>query len=127
MIYGIGTDIVRIKRIEELYNNYREKFVEKILTNLEIEKFNSFAVKRRKISYLAKRFAAKEAFVKALGTGFRGEINFNNIGVLNNKLGKPKMLLSKKIKDIIPNNIKIHTSLSDEVDLVVAFVIIETT
>jgi holo-[acyl-carrier protein] synthase len=125
MIYGIGTDLIRISRLEELYDNYQGKIVSKILSRKERDRFDEFAVKKRKIAYLAKRFAVKEAFVKALGTGFRGDITFTNISVLNNKLGKPEIELADEIQDILSKNSKIHVSLSDEVDIVSAFVIIE--
>jgi len=125
MIYGIGTDIVKIARIKELYENYGEKFVNKILSEKELDIFHGFPLKRRRIAYLAKRFAAKEAFVKALGTGFRDDINFASISVYNNKLGRPNLELKENIKSYLPKNSKYYISLSDEEDLVMAVVIIE--
>ena len=125
MIYGIGTDIVKIARIKELYENYDEKFINKILSAEELDIFHGFPLKRRRISYLAKRFAAKEAFVKALGTGFRDDINFTSISVYNNKLGRPNLELKENIKSYLPKNSKYYISLSDEEDLVMAVVIIE--
>ena len=97
MIYGIGTDIVKIARIKELYENYDEKFVNKILSEKELDIFHGFPLKRRRIAYLTKRFAAKEAFVKALGTGFRDDINFASISVYNNKLGRPNLELKENL------------------------------
>ncbi len=125
MIYGIGTDIVKIARIKELYENYDEKFVNKILSEKELDIFHGFPLKRRRVAYLAKRFAAKEAFVKALGTGFRDDINFSSISVYNNKLGRPNLELKENIKSYLPKNSKYYISLSDEEDLVMAVVIIE--
>jgi len=125
MIYGIGTDIVKIARIKELYENYDEKFINKILSAEELDIFHGFPLRRRRISYLAKRFAAKEAFVKALGTGFRDDINFTSISVYNNKLGRPNLELKENIKSYLPKNSKYYISLSDEEDLVMAVVIIE--
>lgn len=125
MIYGIGTDIVKIARIKELYENYDEKFVNKILSEKELDIFHGFPLKRRRIAYLTKRFAAKEAFVKALGTGFRDDINFASISVYNNKLGRPNLELKENIKSYLPKNSKYYISLSDEEDLVMAVVIIE--
>jgi holo-[acyl-carrier protein] synthase len=125
MIYGIGTDIVKIERINELYDKYQNKFIEKILSKDELNIFNSFPLKRRRVAYLAKRFAAKEAFVKALGTGFREDINFTSISVYNNKLGRPNLDLTDSVKSYLPKDAKYYISLSDEEDLVMAMVIIE--
>ena len=69
MIYGIGLDLIEIERIENVYNKQKQKFVERILSKEEQIKFNSFSQQKRKIEYLAGRFATKEAFSKALGTG----------------------------------------------------------
>ncbi len=124
MIKGIGTDIVKISRIAEMYHKFSDKFIVKILSSEEIKKFNGFSVKKKKISYLAKRFSAKEAFVKALGTGFRDNITFAKISVLNNKLGKPQITLADDIAFLIKDR-KVLVSLSDEEDLAIAFVTIE--
>jgi len=125
MIYGIGTDIIKIERIKDMYEKYADKFYRKILSSEEAEIFEAFSVDSRKISYLAKRFAAKEAFVKALGTGFRDDITFTAISVYNNRLGRPHLKISQAIRDRLPDHAKLHVSLSDEVDNVMAFVIIE--
>ena len=87
---------------------------------------------KNKTNYYAKRFAAKEAFVKALGTGFRNNINFSDIEVINNKLGKPKINISKKVRTFIKkkfklNKPKIYVSLSDENKHSIAYVILENT
>ena len=84
---------------------------------------------RNKTNYFAKRFAAKEAFVKSIGTGFRDNINFNDIEIYNNKKGSPKIKISQKIKDILKKKFKlknydIHLSLSDEKNHSIAFVIL---
>ena len=139
MVLGIGTDIVKIARIASLHNKYPDNFVRKILTNKEIKVFSSFSLEKKQISYLAKRFAIKEAFVKALGTGFRKEVSFLDIEVINNNLGKPEIIISKQLQKAIsagqffamkkinkdysiPN---FFVSVSDEEEYVVAFVVIE--
>ena len=84
---------------------------------------------KNKTNFFAKRFAAKEAFVKSLGIGFRNDINFKDISVKNNNLGKPELYLNKKIKSLLSHKLKnkkykIHLSLSDESRHSIAFVII---
>ena len=123
-IYGIGTDIVSIKRIKSSLKN--KNFIKRIYTYQEVLKCKK-AVNQH--NCYAKRFAAKEAFSKALGTGISNGINFNEIVVLNNKSGKPyirfKGETKKKIKKIFKQKkTKISLSLSDESDYAVAFVTI---
>ena len=123
-IYGIGTDIVSIKRIKSSIKN--KNFIERIYNYQEVLKCKK-AVNQH--NCYAKRFAAKEAFSKALGTGISNGINFNEITVLNNKSGKPyinfKGETKKKIKKIFKQKkTKISLSLSDERDYAVAFVTI---
>ena len=126
MIYGIGTDIINSNRIKKIINKYNDRFINKFFGNEEIEisktKFN-------KNLFFSKRFAAKEAFVKSLGTGFRNGINFKDISVKNNNLGKPELCLNKKIKSFLSHKLKykkykIYLSLSDENKHSIAFVII---
>jgi holo-[acyl-carrier protein] synthase len=119
MIYGIGCDIVEIARIEKLHSDSGEKFLNKIFTKKEIELAPNDT--EQKIAYLAKRFAAKEAFSKALGTGIGDEISFKEIEILNDKKGKPYInILSEKHQ-----NFKINLSLSDEKMYAAAFVVLE--
>ena len=126
-IIGNGVDIVENKRINKLIDD--KKFIKRVFTNKEIK----FSKKiKNKTNYYAKRFAAKEAFVKALGTGFRNNINFSDIEVINNKLGKPKMNISKKVRTFIKKKFKldkpkIYVSLSDENKHSIAYVILENT
>ncbi|MEX2949117.1 holo-ACP synthase [Staphylococcus warneri] len=89
MIYGIGLDLIEIERIEKVYNKQKQKFVERILSKEEQIKFNDFSQQKRKIEYLAGRFATKEAFSKALGTGLGKTIAFHDINCYNDHLGKP--------------------------------------
>ena len=123
-IYGIGTDIVSIKRIKSSLKN--KNFIDRIYNYQEVLKCKKAANQH---NCYAKRFAAKEAFSKALGTGISKGINFNEIIVLNNRSGKPYIDLrgetKKKIKKILKQKkIKISLSLSDERDYAVAFVTI---
>jgi len=123
-IYGIGTDIVSIKRIKSSLKN--KNFIERIYNSQEVLKCKK-AVKQH--NCYAKRFAAKEAFSKALGTGISNGINFNEIIILNNKSGKPYINLKgetkKKISKMFKQKkTKISLSLSDEKDYAVAFVTI---
>ena len=123
-IYGIGTDIVSIDRIKNSLKN--KDFINRIFNEKEILKCKKI---NKSINCYAKRFAAKEAFSKALGTGISNGINFNEIIILNKKTGKPyisvigqtKKTLKKKFKN---KNSKISLSLSDEKKYAVAFVTI---
>jgi holo-[acyl-carrier protein] synthase len=123
-IYGIGTDIVSIKRIKLSLKN--KIFIKRIFNKQEVLKCRIIT---NQYNCYAKRFAAKEAFSKALGTGISNGINFNEIIVLNKKSGKPYINLigmtKKKIEKIFrKKKIKIYLSLSDEKDYAVAFVAI---
>ena len=123
-LYGIGTDIVRISRISKSIK--KKSFVNRLFNKDEILKCNKT---KNSANCFAKRFAAKEAFSKALGTGVAKGINFNEIVVLNEKNGKPYIKLIDKTKKIVVNklkfkNYKISLSLSDEDKYAVAFVTI---
>ena len=124
-IIGTGVDIVENSRIKKsILNN---SFLNRIFTNEEILISKNM---KNKSSYFAKRFAAKEAFVKSLGTGFRNGFDFKDISVINDKLGKPSFFISKKIKNMIKKRFKINTfnfflSISDEKKYSIAFVIFQ--
>ena len=126
-IIGIGVDIVKNKRIGLSIKN--KDFINRTFGKNEIlisKKINS------KTSYFSKRFAAKEAFAKALGTGFRNGLNFKDIEVINDKLGKPFYIISLNIKNLIKKKKKIKDfnlflSISDEKEYSIAFTIIQTT
>lgn len=124
MIYGIGTDIVRIQRLDDSINRYGERFVRRILTDDELDGFHASG---RKAHFLAKRFAAKEAAVKALGTGFRDGLNLKDISVTHDELGKPVLKFSERAQKALKNRGvgNHHLSLSDEQDYAVAFVTFE--
>jgi|TARA_B100001093_G_C26170123_1_gene735370 holo-[acyl-carrier protein] synthase len=125
-ILGIGVDIIRNKRIKTSIKN--KNFIKRIFSNNEIKTSKN---KNDKTSYFAKRFAAKESFVKALGTGFRNNLNFKDIEILNDKKGKPYYFESKGISRIIMKKYKVKKynlflSITDEKDYSVAFTIIQT-
>ncbi|MDC1166511.1 holo-ACP synthase [Candidatus Pelagibacter sp.] len=122
---GIGVDIIDNKRFKKLIKD--KKFINRIFSKKEI---SASKKKLNKINFFSNRFAAKESFAKALGTGFRNKLNFKDIEILNDKLGKPFYLINNKIKQIIKKNKKIANfelflSISDEKDYSVAFTIIQ--
>jgi|TARA_B100000767_G_C19625091_1_gene475790 holo-[acyl-carrier protein] synthase len=125
-ILGIGVDIIENKRIRNSLKN--SKFKNRIFSSKELKQSS---LTTNKISYFSKRFAAKEAFAKALGTGFRMNLNFRDIEIINDKMGKPSYLITKKIKRIINQKFKIKKfncflSISDEKDYSTAFTIIQS-
>ena len=124
-ILGIGVDIIQNKRIKDSIKNH--KFKDRIYSTNEIKLSN---YSKNKIGYFSKRFAAKEAFAKALGTGFRDNLNFKDIEIMNDKLGKPYYVKTKKISQIIKKEFKVKNfncflSISDEKEYSTAFAIIE--
>ena len=125
-IFGIGTDIVDISRIKKIFNN-NKKFKKRVFSLKEIKYCES---KTDKIASYSKRFAAKEAFAKSIGTGFRNNLNFKDISITNNKAGKPSFLINEKLKKIIKKHFKtlsvnFFLSISDEKKYSVAFVILQ--
>ena len=124
MIYGIGTDIVEVKRIREALNKYGIALAKKILTSQELLTYKKTEAKE---NFLAKRFAAKEAFAKALGTGMRSPVNFKSIEIIHDLLGKPKIKTVLELTILMKShNIKhCHLSISDEKNIAAAFVILE--
>ena len=125
-ILGIGVDIVENKRIQKSIKN--ASFKKRIYSSKELKKSNTV---NNKVAYFSKRFAAKEAFSKALGTGFRMNLNFKDIEVVNNKMGKPYYVKNKKIAKIVQKKFKIKNfkcflSISDEKNYSTAFSIIQT-
>ncbi len=125
-ILGIGVDIIKNRRIKSASKN--NKFINRTFSKTEI----NFSKKNfDKINYFAKRFAAKEAFSKAIGTGFSQNLNFKDIEVLNDQNGKPYFIMTKKINNIIYKKFKIKKfklflSISDEKDYSIAFAILQT-
>lgn len=130
MILGIGIDIVSVIRIEKLLQDFDQKFVNKIFTENEIKKANEILENKRAV-FFAKRFSAKEAFSKALGIGIGRGVDFLDIEVENDQLGKPSIRILNNKEDFIRQHFNVksfstHLSLSDEKDLATAKVIIET-
>ncbi|MDH5395862.1 MAG: holo-ACP synthase [Gammaproteobacteria bacterium] len=121
MIYGIGTDIVHVSRMHDNITKYGDKFARRILTASE---FIEYQTKHNKTAFLAKRFAAKEATAKALGTGFSNGLSLQHIGVQHDAAGKPELEFLAVAKEMIEElNIRqSHLSLADERDYAVAFV-----
>ncbi len=125
-ILGIGVDIIENKRIKDSIKNHR--FKDRIYSSNELKQST---LSKDKIRYFSKRFAAKEAFAKALGTGFRNNLNFKDIEIMNDKLGKPYYAKTKKITKLIKKKFKVKSfncflSISDEKDYSTAFTIIES-
>lgn len=123
-IVGIGTDIVEIKRIEKSFSKFGERFAHRILSEAEMA---SKSFQYQPVHYLAKRFAAKEAIMKALGTGLARGIRFDDFSVLNDDQGKPVVLIQGKAKELMEQmGIKnLHISISDEKKQAIAFAIAE--
>ena len=125
-ILGIGVDIIQNKRLKNLI--FSKTFLSRTFSKNEIKISKKIS---RKTNYFSKRFAAKEAFAKSIGTGFRDNLNFKDIEILNDKKGKPFYFKSKKIDTIVKKKFKIKNynlflSISDEKDYSIAFTIIQT-
>ena len=124
-ILGVGVDIVENSRISKSLRNHI--FIKRIFSNLEI--LIAKDIKNKK-NYYSKRFAAKEAFAKSIGTGFRDNLNFKDISIINDKLGKPSFVITEKIKKIIKKQFKTSSfnfflSISDEKKYSIAYVILQ--
>ena len=124
-ILGIGVDIIQNSRIKRLI--IKKSFINRAFGKQEIKLSKK---EKNKVNYFAKRFAAKESFVKSLGTGFRKNLNLKDIEILNDKLGKPYFSISKKIHNIINKRFKIKRfnlflSISDEKDYSIALTILQ--
>ena len=124
MIFGIGTDIVEIKRIETMKS--LDKFASKILSHNEKEFYDSLT-NQKQIVYISKQFAAKEAIAKAIGTGIRNDAHFKNIEILRDKNGAPIFNALNKLEKIISDLgiTKTHVSLADERDYAIAIAVLE--
>lgn len=124
MIYGIGTDIVHIARIERLWAKYGDALMARILHESE---YPACQHSKQPARFLAKRFAAKEAFAKAVGTGLCAPVLLTHIAVAHDRMGKPVFVCSDELNEwLLRHHIaRIHLSLSDETDNVVAFALAE--
>ncbi|MEO9493796.1 MAG: holo-ACP synthase [Vibrio splendidus] len=124
-VVGLGTDIAEIERVEKALSRSGEAFAQRILTNSEFEVFQQLKQKGR---YLAKRFAAKEAASKALGTGIALGVTFHDFEISNDEHGKPVLSLHKKAREIAEasGTKSIHLTISDERHYAVATVLLES-
>jgi len=127
MIYGIGTDIVQISRVEAALKRSGPRFAEKILGPQELEKYHARSAKNavRGLRFLATRFSAKEAFSKAIGTGLRMPMTWRSAQMLNDPSGKPVIVCSGALGDFMrEHRLSAQVTISDEADYGVAFVIV---
>lgn len=123
MIFGVGIDVLRVRRIQAAYKRHGQRFVDRML---HPDERAGLKAARKPEQYLAKCFAGKEAFVKALGTGFRG-VAHDDVGVVRRELGKPEFVFSAKLEAKL-KKLKIrsaHVSLSDEGGIVGAVAVLE--
>lgn len=125
MIFGIGTDIVEYARIEMMWARYGVRFAERVLSEREFPVFKSSSHAAR---FLAKRFAAKEAFAKAVGSGLRDPVSLRRISITHDGLGKPVLQFDEVLRTHLAQlGISAHhLSISDERNMIVAFVVLET-
>ncbi len=124
MIYGIGIDVVEPRRVERLFEQYGERFARRVLTPLE---WPGYLKTVRPVLFLANRFAAKEAFSKAMGTGFRYPVTLQCISVVQNKAGKPGFAFHPKLDAMVKDRgiVGHHLTISDEKSLACACVVLE--
>jgi holo-[acyl-carrier protein] synthase len=124
MIYGVGTDIVELSRIQATYDRFGDHFVDRLLMDEERGLFEGV---KWTVRFLAMRFAAKEATVKAMGTGFRNGMWLRDVGIVNNDRGRPLVIYSKRGQGVC-DSLGIgasHVSLTDDAGLIVAFAVVE--
>ncbi|MEO1701603.1 MAG: holo-ACP synthase [Pseudomonadota bacterium] len=128
MIIGLGSDLIDIRRIEKTLENYGDRFINRVYTDVERRKSER---RRERAASYAKRFAAKEAMSKALGTGISRGVYWRDMGVVNLPGGKPTMALTngahKRVMEMMPDGHEpaIHVTITDDYPLAQAFVIIE--
>ena len=124
MILGIGTDLVDIRRIERSLARFGHRFALRVLVEHEYQRFCAHV---KPAHYIAKRFAAKEAFSKAMGTGIRFPVNWHNVSVANERSGRPYLKFSAPLAALLEQRgiRRAHLSLTDEVEMACAFVILE--
>ncbi len=124
MILGIGMDLVEVPRIEAALVRHGVRFAQRVLAESE---FRRFAAHARPAAYLAKRFAAKEAFSKAMGTGMRHPVSWRSICVINHESGRPDFELAPELQALVRSRgiVRVHLSITDERSLAAAYVILE--
>ncbi len=125
MIYGIGIDVIQPQRVARLLEKYGDRFVRRVLTPLERPRYDR---SRQQVLFLANRFAAKEAFSKAMGTGFRYPVTLQCISVVQNDAGKPGFSFSAPLAEMVRARgiAGHHLTISDETTLACACVVLET-
>tara|TARA_Y100000389_G_C17456930_1_gene518753 strand:- start:2372 stop:2767 length:396 start_codon:yes stop_codon:yes gene_type:complete len=126
VIFGVGTDIVEMKRVQSIWKRFGNNFADRILMSEEMDLFEQT---KDPVRFLAMRFAGKEAAVKAMGTGFSNSIWLKDVGIISNEFGKPLIIWSKRGQKVCSNLgiDKGHISLTDDAGLVIAFAITERT
>jgi holo-[acyl-carrier protein] synthase len=124
MIYGIGIDVIQPQRVARLLDKYGERFVRRVLTPLERPRYLRTA---QPVLFLANRFAAKEAFSKAMGTGFRYPVTLQCISVVQNSAGKPGLAFNESLEAMVREQgiTGLHLTISDESSLACACVVLE--
>ena len=124
MIYGIGIDVVEPQRVARLIDKYGERFARRVLTAVE---WPGYLKSARPVLFLANRFAAKEAFSKAMGTGFRYPVTLQCISVVQNRAGKPGFAFHPKLEELVTSHgiVGHHLTISDETALACACVVLE--
>ena len=126
MIFGVGTDVVEVSRIQATYDRFGDRFVKRLLMD---EEFDLFRRSKWPVRFLAMRFAGKEATAKAMGTGFAHGIWIRDIGIVSNDWGRPLVIWSERGRRVC-DRLGIgdgHVSLTDDAGLVIAFAVVETT
>lgn len=124
MIYGIGVDVLEPHRVARLLDQYGERFARRVLTRLE---WPAYERTRRPVLFLANRFAAKEAFSKAMGTGFRYPVTLGQISVMQNRLGKPELHFQPDLERMVraAGIVGHYVTISDEKSVACAVVVLE--
>ena len=131
MIIGIGSDLIDIRRVEKTLERFGDRFIQRVFTDIEQAKAERRRGGGRHIDTYAKRFAAKEAVSKALGTGFNHGVYMRDIGVENDANGKPSIVLrggaARRLEELTPDgmNATLHLTLTDEPPIAKALVLIE--
>lgn len=123
MIFGVGTDIVELSRVQETYNRFGERFVNRLLMDEERALYEK---NKQPVRFLAMRFAAKEATVKAMGTGFAHGVWIRDVGIVNNAWGRPEIIWSARGRKVC-DELGIgegHVSLTDDAGLILAFAVV---
>jgi holo-[acyl-carrier protein] synthase len=125
MIYGIGIDVVEPRRIARLLEKYGERFAKRVLTPLE---WPGYQKTIKPVLFIANRFASKEAFSKAMGTGFRYPVTLQCISVVQNRAGKPSLEFHPRLQEMVKDRgiVGHHLTISDEQNLACACVVLET-